>query len=86
MISLNIQLKMILFSLSYGLFFYYLLYLIKPLIYNKKMFLIIILFGILNGLLFFVVLKKINYGILNENMLVLFVFGCLICKWLLEKK
>lgn len=86
MISLDIQIKMIIFSFCYGFFFYFLLNIIKSLIYDKKLFFLIVLFGILNGLLYFVLLKNINDGILNINLLFLFIFGALICKSVLEKK
>lgn len=86
MISLDIQIKMIIFSFCYGFFFYFLLNKIKSLIYDKKLFFLIVLFGILNGLLYFVLLKNINDGILNINLLFLFIFGTLICKAILEKK
>lgn len=86
MIELSIQLKMIVFSFCYGIFFYIVLRFIKPLIYNKKLFFVIFLFGILNGVLYFFLLKNINEGILNINLLFLFLFGFLMCKALLEKK
>lgn len=85
MISLNLQLKMIVFSFLYGFIFCFLLKLIKLLIYDKKYFIHVILFGILNGLLYFVLLKRINDGILNINLLFLFIFGVLMCKGILEK-
>lgn len=89
MIPLNVQLKMITFSFSYGFIFFIVLKLLKSLIYNKNIFrkiIISLLFGITNGVLYFFFLKQINDGILNINLLFTFVFGMYICKVLLEKK
>lgn len=86
MISLNLQLKMIVFSFCYGALYYFVIKFIRPLIYDKMRFWIIYLFGLLNGLLYFVCLKHINNGVLNINLLFLFIFGIFICKCILEKK
>lgn len=83
MITLDIQIKMILFSFIYGILMYFVYILINKLLL-KSMF-ISIIFGIINGISYFIILKKINNGILNINLLFYFLFGFLCVKYFLKK-
>lgn len=83
MITLDIQIKMILFSFIYGILMYFVYIFINKLLL-KSMF-VSIIFGIMNGIGYFIILKKINNGILNINLLFYFLFGFLCVKYFLKK-
>lgn len=83
MITLDIQIKMILFSFIYGILMYFVYIFIKKLL--LKSIFVSIIFGIMNGIGYFIILKKINNGILNINLLFYFLFGFLCVKYFLKK-
>ena len=75
---LSIQLKLILFSFLYGIFFSIFLKLNKKIVYNENKFIKIfstILFIIVSVLLYFVILLKLNYAILHIYSLIMIVIG-----------
>lgn len=78
MIELSIQIKMIIFSIIFGIFIYFLTNVVKKIIYHKNKKLKIIFtftFFILNAIIYFLILKKINNAIIDRNLLLMFFLG-----------
>jgi len=78
MIELDIQIKMIIFTFVYGIFIFFLLNLLKKIVYNKnKKLKIILTFAIflLNSIIYFFILKIINNAIIDCNLLIIFFLG-----------
>lgn len=78
MIELDIQIKMIIFTFVYGIFIFFLLNLLKKIVYNKnKKLKIILTFAIflLNSIIYFFILKIINNAIIDRNLLIIFFLG-----------
>lgn len=78
MINLSIQIKMIIFSVLYGITLYFFLNTFKKIIYNKNKKVKIIFtisFFLVNSVLYFLILKKINNAILDRNLLIMLIIG-----------
>ena len=83
--DINIQIKTLLVSFVYGIFFSFFLELNYKFIYSdKKIFKIIISFliVILNVLLYFIILKKVNNGIFHIYEILSLSLGFIIENWL----
>ena len=83
MISLEIQIKSLIFSFLYGCIFYLFLSLNNKNIYNSKGIIKIltnIFFIFDNVLLYFIILKKINNGILHYYFIFSIILGYLSVK------
>lgn len=78
MIPLNIQIKSMVYSFLYGIFFYYLLKLNYKFIYYSKglkKLLINMFFIIDNVFLYFIILRYINYGVFHFYFLLSIILG-----------
>lgn len=86
------QIKTIIFSFIYGMFFFFFLGLnYKFLIGNKKFLKILLtfLFTCVNVLLYFIILKKINYGVFHIYEVLAIVIGfwfCNLISFFIERK
>lgn len=78
MIPLNIQIKTLLFSFLFGIFFSVFLNINYKLIYNNKKFYRIItsfIFVMINVIIYFIILRKINNGILHIYSIFMIILG-----------
>ena len=83
---LRLQVYSLLFSLIYGIIFYFLVLLNKKYLYgNKLSFIIDILFILDNVLLYFIILRYINNGIFHIYFLLMIVLGYII-SYFIDKK
>jgi len=83
--DINVQIKTLLISFVYGIFFSFFLGLNYKFIYSdKKIFKIIISFliVILNVLVYFIILKKVNNGIFHIYEILALISGVIIENWL----
>ena len=84
---LGIQIKIVFYSLVYGIFFYIALRMFKKISFkNKKLkYFMEFIFCILNIFLFYIFLYKINYGILNFYEFIFLFVGMYFCHLLYFK-
>ena len=91
--NIKLQIKTLLFSFLYGIFFSFFLSLNYKFIYSDKKILktiISFLFIIVCVLLYFIILKKINYGIFHVYEILMIILGFvlenLIVRFIANKK
>ena len=78
MMSLDIQIKTLFFSLLFGLIFNVFVTLLGKFIYNKKKYIQIIstlLLTLFSTITYFVVLQKLNEAIIHPYFLIMFIIG-----------
>lgn len=78
MMSLDIQIKTLFFSLLFGLIFNVFVTLLSKFIYNKKKYIQIIstlLLTLFSTITYFVVLQKLNEAIIHPYFLIMFIIG-----------
>ncbi len=78
MIDIDIQIKSIIFSFIFGLFFTFLLKFIYKLQNNKSLIIKVLtnlLFAIDSALIYFIIMKKINSGIIHQYFILSILLG-----------
>lgn len=86
--TLIIQIKLILFSLLFGIFFGVMTDINHKYLYNKRKVLKVIftfIYIVLSVLIYFLILKKINYGILHYYSFICIVIGFVVENFIVNK-
>ena len=83
--SLDIQIKTLLYSFLFGIYFSIIVYLNYKIIYKLKKFYLVIgtfLIIFLNILLYFLVLLKVNNGIIHIYGIISLILGYFVCHFI----